>query len=685
MTRIINPFLQFFSDDNVVLEGGMLFFYQPGSLTPKDTYSSPNFTPDTRNSNPIVLGTNGRPPQPIYFDGSARVIIQDSEGEQIDDQDNVDSSGSVDVPLAPWSSSTDYVFNTIVRAMDGKLYQSITTSGSNINNPPPTSPAFWQQIEFVGIWNINVIYGMNDLALFEGGLYVSLVDDNQGNSPSTSPTEWGATVTVVSNWDAETTYAMNDTARGSNGLLYTSETDNNQGNDPTTDSTNWRPAVEGSRITGVNAAQLEGQTIGTDPNNIVALDASARLPAVSALNLTDITRLNGIEFADYSANRSYSMSEIVREANDDRFYKSITNGNLNNLPSTSPTHWQEVFLIGRWNNQITYNAGDVVLDNNANRVELFIAEINGITNQKPFNSPDTWRIISNFREWSSEVSYPPDTIIDRNGNLFTADSQTRNQDPNSFLGIWRPASANRFDFRYGHLAPHENILMWRQSTESRVSIRTTNVTVTRALNNTTFDSLIIDSPAILDCDLETTGMNGRDQAANFGANATVYFFLVFNPSTRALGTLASLSLDAPSLPVGFTYFGLLGAAKRNGGVSPNNLFPFVQRDRQAVSNTGTVLLNQAANATASSNLSNFVPAIAKRVLLNVSATAAGVINFGVGTGLGIGNTFYFQDDLFFSSTPARRTHDIMIDSAAQFVSRFNGTGTYTLSVAGWSL
>ena len=80
---------QFFTDDGVPLDGGLLYTYVAGSTTPLTTYTS-NIGVVT-NSNPIVLDSAGRVPYEIWLlEGTvAKFILQDAQAVQIGSWDNI--------------------------------------------------------------------------------------------------------------------------------------------------------------------------------------------------------------------------------------------------------------------------------------------------------------------------------------------------------------------------------------------------------------------------------------------------------------------------------------------------------------------------------------------------------------------------------------------------------------------
>lgn len=56
---------QFLTTTGIPLSGGFIYTYQAGSTTPLSTYTSPSGL--IANTNPIILGVDGRPPQEIWF------------------------------------------------------------------------------------------------------------------------------------------------------------------------------------------------------------------------------------------------------------------------------------------------------------------------------------------------------------------------------------------------------------------------------------------------------------------------------------------------------------------------------------------------------------------------------------------------------------------------------------------
>lgn len=80
---------QFFDSLGNVLAGGYLYTYQAGSSTPLATYTTSAGT--VANTNPIVLGTDGRPPQEIWLTSgySYKFVLADSTNATIATYDNL--------------------------------------------------------------------------------------------------------------------------------------------------------------------------------------------------------------------------------------------------------------------------------------------------------------------------------------------------------------------------------------------------------------------------------------------------------------------------------------------------------------------------------------------------------------------------------------------------------------------
>ena len=80
---------QFLTTTGLPLNGGLLYTYQAGSSTPLATYTDVNGT--TANTNPIVLGTDGRPQNEMWltYGYNYKFVLKDSAGVTIQSYDNL--------------------------------------------------------------------------------------------------------------------------------------------------------------------------------------------------------------------------------------------------------------------------------------------------------------------------------------------------------------------------------------------------------------------------------------------------------------------------------------------------------------------------------------------------------------------------------------------------------------------
>jgi hypothetical protein len=85
---LVNPQIQFFDDDGLVVANGFLYTYLAGTDTPVETYTDSDLA--VPNDNPIELDASGR--CVIYMDpalGAIKLILQDENEVQIWSQDDI--------------------------------------------------------------------------------------------------------------------------------------------------------------------------------------------------------------------------------------------------------------------------------------------------------------------------------------------------------------------------------------------------------------------------------------------------------------------------------------------------------------------------------------------------------------------------------------------------------------------
>ena len=200
MSRFGSLGTQYFDNAGDPLVAGKIHFYEPDTNTHKNTFADVELT--IPNSNPVLLSGAGRQPN-IFFSGSARAILTDSDSVQIEDRDPIGAD-----------------------AAEGGF------------------PS----------WNADRIYNIPDIVVGSDlNFYVAITDGNQGSDPTATPADW-TQVRFIRVWNTNETYSAAQIVEGSNGLLYSAVTGSNQGNDPVTDAINWTPASEASIPAVIRAA-----------------------------------------------------------------------------------------------------------------------------------------------------------------------------------------------------------------------------------------------------------------------------------------------------------------------------------------------------------------------------------------------------------------------------------------------
>lgn len=197
MSRYINPVPQYLDGAGNPVCLGKLFFYESEQNVLKTTYADQ--AQQIPNTNPVLLGTDGRTPN-TFYNGSARVVLTDCDGLQIWERD----------PVGGENSFAD----------------------------------FGQWLDYIG-------YDTNDIVELNGSFYISTTDGNQGNDPSLSAgsnLDW-TLIRFLKLYNSTTTYGIGDIVNISDGTLWASQTTSNLANPPSADDgTNWLPAVAGAKI-----------------------------------------------------------------------------------------------------------------------------------------------------------------------------------------------------------------------------------------------------------------------------------------------------------------------------------------------------------------------------------------------------------------------------------------------------
>lgn len=103
--QLPNPRSQWFNSSGAPLSGGKVYTYIPGTSTAKNTYS--DYLGTTANANPVILDSRGE--ATIYWDGSYKVVVKDSNDVTIYTLDN-HGGGSVEDVSTQRSIVLNYSF-----------------------------------------------------------------------------------------------------------------------------------------------------------------------------------------------------------------------------------------------------------------------------------------------------------------------------------------------------------------------------------------------------------------------------------------------------------------------------------------------------------------------------------------------------------------------------------------------
>ena len=97
-----------------------------------------------------------------------------------------------------YGSGTNYALGDVV-TYGGYVYQSIVTN--NQGNTPSTSPSYWSLVttgfSVQGAWNTTIAYKVGNVVTYGSYVYVAILDGT-GNNPGSSPTYWSLLNTGVS-------------------------------------------------------------------------------------------------------------------------------------------------------------------------------------------------------------------------------------------------------------------------------------------------------------------------------------------------------------------------------------------------------------------------------------------------------------------------------------------------------
>jgi hypothetical protein len=181
MSRFINPFPQFILASGSPNNGGLLVFFDTQTETPKEVFSDPNLTQNIGNE--VRLNDSGSIPD-IYLDGAYRVRLFDKTGQNQLQQADPIGVDTTNTAFNTWLVGNTYNIPDVVTGSDDRFYISLVDT--NLGNDPTTQPsAFWEEILFVAVWNNSGTYRQGELVIAsDGRTWQSQTGSNTGNDPT---------------------------------------------------------------------------------------------------------------------------------------------------------------------------------------------------------------------------------------------------------------------------------------------------------------------------------------------------------------------------------------------------------------------------------------------------------------------------------------------------------------------
>lgn len=134
----------------IALAGGKLYSYEPGTTTPKATYSDYDML--TPNTNPVILDSQGE--ATVYLNGFYKFVLDNSADVNQWTMDNIGWLTGDTNDMFIWSDSGStraFAVNEVLIFTDHKFYKCITATA--IAESPTTHAAKWQILSNVELSN----------------------------------------------------------------------------------------------------------------------------------------------------------------------------------------------------------------------------------------------------------------------------------------------------------------------------------------------------------------------------------------------------------------------------------------------------------------------------------------------------------------------------------------------------
>ena len=123
MARFSNPFIQYSDINGDPSPGAQLFFFEPGTTTPKNTFSDSGLT--IVNPNPVVADSGGYYGD-IFLDGIYKVVLKDDDGVTFPNGTKDPVGDTTEGQWELWLNDNTYNIPDIVQGSDDEYYRSLT-------------------------------------------------------------------------------------------------------------------------------------------------------------------------------------------------------------------------------------------------------------------------------------------------------------------------------------------------------------------------------------------------------------------------------------------------------------------------------------------------------------------------------------------------------------------------------
>jgi hypothetical protein len=310
-------------------------------LTPAESESHPAGAPPEPNSNPFYRGT------------IPSVLQHDTDFVRTQYKR---SSGIPTRPLMPANSGSGAQANAGSQGIAGNAIKPVQVQ----TDKNSAAIQALQGQTFQGAWQSAVSYSLGAIVESGGVVYISLVNNNLGNNPASSPTDWTATGadTFLGAWNSGTSYVIGDIVSVGTALYIATANSTNQ--NPTSTTGFWQLLTGTSVYEGLWSNLVTyspGQTVSfTDGNFYICIVGNTNVPP-AATGSTDWVLLgsSSVLTGNWSSSTAYQPGMQVN-FNGDVYTARVANTNV--TPPASAT-WQLVgsFTSVQTGKNAVYNGG----------------------------------------------------------------------------------------------------------------------------------------------------------------------------------------------------------------------------------------------------------------------------------------------------------------------------------------